>query len=54
MTVGKLLAAVGAMLTAVGISINSSSSQKEVVIAAGVFVTAVSAYLAHREIKNGK
>jgi sulfite exporter TauE/SafE len=49
--IGKLLAAVGASLTAVGISLNSSSSLKEVLISAGVFITAVSVYLAHSEIK---
>jgi len=48
-SIGKILAAAGGALTAAGLFF--SSPHKELIVAAGVFITAVSAYLAHGQIK---
>lgn len=50
--IGKILAAMGAALTAVGIGLPLSSNYRELIIAGGVFVTAVSAFLAHTNGQN--
>ena len=53
-TIGKMLASAGATITALGIALPLSSNLKELITATGVFVTALSAYIAHVELKNGK
>jgi len=50
-TIGKFLAMMGAALVAAGVTLPLENPARDIVIAAGALLTAISVYLAHTKIK---